>query len=202
MAWGIPLVVLENRDDRLYFLEPGYFTPPGLLEPIINVDHLTPQQQERLLVILEHDDLYPESVNAFAARNALLLQTGRFDSTPTGWFEVTGDTFKRTRRKIRSCFGSRESCSADTTASIGINGKNHLIGNLREAGISTQLGPSLGPKNWSAFATSSRGGSWAAWHLRVGNFLIPFRTSGSFESGCSRGAKFVVSTADFQDQAV
>jgi hypothetical protein len=72
---GIPHVVLERRENWLYFLGHGYFTPPGIAEPVCDVDRMDRSQAERLCVFLEGDDDYRNS----DALNRLqfLLKRGR-----------------------------------------------------------------------------------------------------------------------------
>jgi hypothetical protein len=60
IGYGIPLMVLEDIGYWFYFLEHGYFTPPGSAEPIIDIDRMSKADAERLCLFLEHDDFYPE----------------------------------------------------------------------------------------------------------------------------------------------
>ena len=75
IACGIPLIVLENTANWYYFLEHGYFTPPDSAEPIVNVDHMSKPDTERLCLFLERDDSYPDSDTL--NRLQYLLKRGR-----------------------------------------------------------------------------------------------------------------------------
>jgi len=59
LACGVPQLVLEHENRWYYFLEHGYFRPPGIAEPIIDVDRMDKAQAERLCLFLENSDFYP-----------------------------------------------------------------------------------------------------------------------------------------------
>ena len=61
IAYGIPQLVLEKKENWIYFLEHGYFTPTGSNQPIINVDQLSTSDAECICAFLESNDLYPNS---------------------------------------------------------------------------------------------------------------------------------------------
>lgn len=75
LACGVPLAVLEHEGHWIYFLEHGYYTPPGIVEPVICIDRMEKAQAERLCCFLEEDDYYPDN----STLNALqyLLKRGR-----------------------------------------------------------------------------------------------------------------------------
>ena len=77
---GVPQVVLEEERYWYYFLDHGYFTPPGISEPIIDVDRMEKRQAERLCVFLEHSDFYPTC--STLNRLQYLLKRGRHAETP------------------------------------------------------------------------------------------------------------------------
>ena len=60
-ACGVPHIVLEELWHWYYFLDHGYYTPPGIAEPIINIDLMCKTDAERLCLFLEQDDFYPKS---------------------------------------------------------------------------------------------------------------------------------------------
>jgi hypothetical protein len=53
LACGIPLVLLENERHWTYFLEHGYYTPPGFAKPVIDIDQMEKSDLERLRTLLE-----------------------------------------------------------------------------------------------------------------------------------------------------
>lgn len=61
LACGVPQMLLENMGDWCYFLEHGYFTPSGSAKPIIDVDHMSTNEAQRLCLFLERDEFYPRS---------------------------------------------------------------------------------------------------------------------------------------------
>ena len=58
LACAVPHVMLEDERKWVYFVEHGYFTPPGSAEAVINIDRMDRNQAERLCVLLESDDDY------------------------------------------------------------------------------------------------------------------------------------------------
>jgi hypothetical protein len=60
-ACGVPHLLLEDIALWFYFLDHGYYTPPGRASPAIDVDHMSLPDAERLCLFLETDDLYPNS---------------------------------------------------------------------------------------------------------------------------------------------
>ncbi|GEP44125.1 hypothetical protein [Brevifollis gellanilyticus] len=81
IAWGVPHAVLEHEASWNYFLEHGYFTPPGNAEPVIDVDRMEEGLGKKLCLFLESDD----AVRTSDALNRLqyLLKRGRH-AEPTG----------------------------------------------------------------------------------------------------------------------
>jgi|SRR6516164_25600 hypothetical protein len=79
VACGIPHVVLDEMSHWYYFLDHGYFTPPGSAEPIINVDRMSKADAERLCLFLERDAFYGscDTLN----RLQYLLKRGRHAET-------------------------------------------------------------------------------------------------------------------------
>ncbi len=79
LACGVPPIVLEDMRQWYYFLEHGYFTPPGSAEPIIGVDCMHRTDAERLCLFLEQDSLYP--LSSTLNRLQYLLKRGRHAET-------------------------------------------------------------------------------------------------------------------------
>lgn len=73
LACGVPLAVLEEESDWLYFLEHASFTPTGSAEPILDVDGLSEPEAEALCDFLERSD---DRTDCFALR-ALRRRLGR-----------------------------------------------------------------------------------------------------------------------------
>jgi hypothetical protein len=73
LACGVPPTVLEEERHWTYFLEHGYFTPPGIASPIIDVDRLDSSLAKRLCIFLEGTTYYPGS----SALNRLQCLLGR-----------------------------------------------------------------------------------------------------------------------------
>jgi hypothetical protein len=59
LACGVPHVVLEEEGYWYYFLDHGYFTPPGISKPVIDVNRMEKDQAERLCLFLERSEFYP-----------------------------------------------------------------------------------------------------------------------------------------------
>lgn len=81
LACGVPLILLERERNWTYFLDHGYFTPPGIAEPIIDVDRMDRSQAEALCLFLESD----ASSRSSDALNRLqhLLKRGRHSLRPS-----------------------------------------------------------------------------------------------------------------------
>jgi hypothetical protein len=79
LACSVPQVLLERESHWIYFLEHGYFTPRGSVEPIIDIDRMERSQIEQLCLLLEGSDYYPNSstLNALQYR----LKRGRHAET-------------------------------------------------------------------------------------------------------------------------
>lgn len=60
LACGVPQVVFENERHWNYFLDHGYYTPPGFSEPVINIDRMEQEHLKLLCVFLEVNDRYPD----------------------------------------------------------------------------------------------------------------------------------------------
>lgn len=56
LACSIPLVVLEHQRHWTYFIEHGYYTPPGFAEPVINIDLMDRETLSRLCQLLESSE--------------------------------------------------------------------------------------------------------------------------------------------------
>jgi hypothetical protein len=82
LGCGVPQVVLEDERSWNYFLNHGYFTPSGIAEPIIDVDHMERSQAERLCLFLERTDHYPHC--STMNRLQYLLKRGRHAKTSDG----------------------------------------------------------------------------------------------------------------------
>ncbi|WP_170157061.1 hypothetical protein [Roseimicrobium gellanilyticum] len=61
LSCGLPLVLLENERHWTYFLEHGYYTPPGFAEPVVNIDRMEKGHLESLLNVLEGTKHHLES---------------------------------------------------------------------------------------------------------------------------------------------
>lgn len=79
IACGVPNIVLEEPRHWYYFLDHGYFTPPGSAAPLIDVDRMQNADALHLCLFLEKDDSYPDS----SALNRLqyVLKRGRHRDT-------------------------------------------------------------------------------------------------------------------------
>jgi hypothetical protein len=75
IACNVPLMVVENEQHWLYFLDHGYFTPVNGTEPVLNIDRMDKKDALRLCVFLELDDFYPGS--ATLNRLQYLLARGK-----------------------------------------------------------------------------------------------------------------------------
>jgi hypothetical protein len=64
LACGIPLVLLENQRHWTYFLEHGYYTPPGFAKPVFDIDQMEKSDLERLRILLEGTSHQLESAMA------------------------------------------------------------------------------------------------------------------------------------------
>jgi hypothetical protein len=55
LACGIPLTVLSDRQHWEHFMLEGYYTPTGLVEPILDVDNMKREHMQRLCLFLERE---------------------------------------------------------------------------------------------------------------------------------------------------
>ncbi|MBK8039115.1 MAG: hypothetical protein IPK22_18585 [Verrucomicrobiaceae bacterium] len=60
LACGIPLAVLQDESNWLYFLDHGYFTPVTGRIPVIQLEDMSREDAVRLCSFLEQSDYYPD----------------------------------------------------------------------------------------------------------------------------------------------
>ena len=60
LACGMPLMVMEDEQAWLYFLDHGYFAAPGIAEALVSVKMLPEPEARHLWEFLERNDYYPD----------------------------------------------------------------------------------------------------------------------------------------------
>jgi hypothetical protein len=71
VACGVPGEIVENEKYWFYFLDHGYFKPPGSENLIVDIGRMSEVDAEALCLFLEQDDLYPRSSTLRDLRNRL-----------------------------------------------------------------------------------------------------------------------------------